>query len=131
MRFHCTLYKHEYAFDGNGGYTGTEPTYDTTVGRVRVSAATLRQAAARAYVILVGRARAERMRAEAHAPEHVIAQETSTRAIAASLRKTMRRIGEGYELDQFLHAWFIRVQAVTAPPRNPRSHAQPMPFFRH
>lgn len=121
MLYLCTIYRHDYTFGGTKGFTGTEPAYESPVARVRVSGSSLRHAAARAYVRAVGRRRAATLRRQARVPDPVIAQETSPRAIAASLRKTVRRNGEGFELDLFLVSWFIRVEAVPAPLPFPHS----------
>ncbi len=87
------------------------------LAHVEVSGKSLREAAARAYVKCVGRGRAKQMREKLTASRQVIAQETSCKAIAASLRKTARRFGECYELDNFLVAWSIKVEPVRSNPR--------------
>jgi hypothetical protein len=114
VRYTCTIYSHDYTFGGGKGFTGTDPVFDEPLARVVVAGRSLREAAARAYVKCVGRQRAEQMREQQSAPAKVIALETSCKAIATSLRKTTRRIGECYEMDNFLAAWFIKVEPVPA-----------------
>jgi hypothetical protein len=122
VRYTCTIYGHDYTFGGVKGFTGTDPVFDEPLARVEVSGRSLREAAARAYVECVGRRRAEQMREQQRAPRKVVAQETSRKAIAASLRKTTRRIGECYEMDNLLEGWFIKVEPV---PSNLRSSRLP------
>jgi hypothetical protein len=116
----CTIYGHDYTFGGVKSLTGTEPVFDEPLARVEVSGRSLREAAALAYVECVGRQRAEQMRDLARAPRKVVAQETSSKAIAASLRKTTRRIGECFEMDNLLEGWFIKVEPVLSNPRPSR-----------
>jgi hypothetical protein len=133
MQYTCTIYNHDYTVGGVKGFTGTEPVFDAPLAHVVVSGGSLREAAARAYVKCVGRERARRMRRNRQARRDVIAQETSCKAIAASLRKTARRIGECYELDNFLEGWFIKVEPALASPRpSPRSRRLrfSLPLFR-
>jgi hypothetical protein len=133
VRYTCTIYSHDYRFGGVQAFTGSDPVLETPLAHVEVSGRTLREAAARAYVKCVGRQRARQMRAKATAPREVIAQETSCKAIAASLRKTARRIGECYEMDNFVKGWFIKVEPVS----NPRLSRRlcklhlPIPLLQH
>jgi hypothetical protein len=110
----CTIYSHDYTFGGAKGFTGTDPVFAGPTVQVEVSATSMRQAAARAWVKCIGRARAKRLARKPGAPREIAAQEKSCKAIAASLRKTVRRIGECYELDNFVEAWFIKVAAVSS-----------------
>ncbi len=119
MRYTCTIYSHDYTFGGAKGFTGTDPVFDTPLAHVVVSGRNLREAAARAYVTCIGRERAKRLREKANAPREVIAQETSCKAIAASLRKTARRIGECYEMDNLIEGWFIKVEPASSNPQLP------------
>lgn len=113
MRFHCTVYTRDYTFGAGEGGTSTPP--GALVGTLTVSGATAREAAARAYVKRVGKDRARRMRDELDAPRAVVAQETNVRAIAACLRKMGSRLGNCYQYDNFVEAWFIHVEPVEAP----------------
>jgi hypothetical protein len=125
VRYTCTIFGHDYTFGGVKGFTGTEPVWDEPLARVVVAGKTLREAAARAYVKCVGRHRAEQMRQEQRAPRKVVALETSSKAIAASLRKTTRRIGECFEMDNFIEGWFIKVEPVLPNPRSSRQLSGP------
>jgi hypothetical protein len=120
VRYTCTIWTHGETFGGRLGFVGTDPVCDMPLAHVVVSGRSLREAAARAYVKCVGRSRARHMRAKLSAPRQVIAQETNCKAIAASLRKTARRDGECYELDNFLVAWSIKVEPVVSNPRPSR-----------
>jgi hypothetical protein len=120
VRYTCTIYGHDYTFGGDKGFTGTEPVFDEPVARVVVSGRGLREAAARAYVKCVGRQRAEQMRRQRRAPGNVITQETSCQAIAASLRRTTGRLGECFEMDNFVQGWFIKVEPVLSNSRSSR-----------
>jgi hypothetical protein len=133
VRYTCTIYSHDYTFGGSRAFGGSDPVFDSPLANVEVSGRTLREAAARAYVKCVGRTRARLMRKNAVAPRQVIALETSCKAIAASLRKTLRRIGECYEMDNFLQGWFIKVQPVAnpQPSRRPRKLRLPLPLLQH
>ncbi len=124
MRYTCTIFGHDYTFGGDQGFTGTDPVFDEPLARVVVLGRSSREAAARAYVKCVGRKRAEQMREERRAPGKVIMLETSRKAIAASLRKTTRRIGECYEMDHLLQAWFIKVEPVLPNSPSPRSSSR-------
>lgn len=117
MRYLCTIYTCDYTFSGKTGFVGTEPAFDEPVARVVVSGANARQAAAQAYVRCVGKQRAQFLRQNLLAPGKVIALETSRKAIAISLRKVSRRIGECYEMDNLREAWSIKVETVN--PANP------------
>ncbi len=114
MQFVCTIYSHEYTTTGDKGGVTTEPVFDHPMARVVVKGSSLREAAARAYVRAVGRQRAQWMRQQPWSREEVASQETSSRAIAASLRKTNRRIGECYELDHLVRSWLIKVEFAPA-----------------
>jgi hypothetical protein len=134
MRYTCTIYTHDYTFGGGRGVGTPEPSFEAPTARVEVTGQSVREAAARAYVQCVGRERARLMRQEQHAPRKVIAQETSCKAIAASLRKTARRIGECYELDNFVVAWFIKVEpTANLRPNSPRPRRTrlPLPLLHH
>jgi hypothetical protein len=119
----CTIYSHDFTFGGAKGFTGTDPVFDAPTAQVVVSGRNLRQAAARAYVKCIGRRRAKEMLRNLDAPREVIQQETSCKAIAASLRKTARRIGECYELDNFVEAWSIKVEPL---PSRPSARLRPV-----
>jgi hypothetical protein len=134
VRYTCTIYSHDCTFGGAKGFVGTDPTFDAPTVQVEVTATSLRQAAARAYVKCIGRARARQMAEKSLAPREVIAQEKNCKAIAASLRKTVRRIGEGYELDNFVESWFIKVAPVSSlQPSSPRLHSPRLaiPLLHH
>jgi hypothetical protein len=83
---------------------------------VEVAAGNQREAAARAYVLHVGRQRARLLRQRPGAPRNLIAQETNPTAIAASLRKLRTPLGEGYEMDNLRESWFITVEQRPANP---------------
>ena len=68
MRYTCTIYNHDYTFGGDRGFLGSEPVFEAPLAHVVVSGASLREAAARAYVKCVGRQRANQMRQNQHAP---------------------------------------------------------------
>jgi hypothetical protein len=128
VRYTCTIYSHDCTIGGAKGFTGSDPVFDSPTAYVVVSGRSLRDAAARAYVKCIGRERARQMRQTLHAPREVIQQETSCKAIAASLRKTARRIGECYELDNFVEAWSIKVEPLASPcPSSPRLNALRLP----
>jgi hypothetical protein len=133
VRYTCTIYSHDYTFGGQRAFAGSDSAFTAPLANVEVSGRTLREAAARAYVKCVGRSRARQMRKNATAPRNVIALETSCKAIAASLRKTARRIGECYEMDNFLKGWFIKVEPVSnpQPSRRPRKLRLPLPLLQH
>ena len=114
MQFLCTIYAHDYTTTGGKGGVATEPAFDSPTARVVVKGSSSREAAARAYVRAVGRGRARWMRQQPWSREEVASQETSRRAIAASLRKTNRRIGECYELDHLVRSWLIKVELAPA-----------------
>ena len=131
MRYACTIYTHEYMFGGNRGFTGGDPVFDSPLAHVVVSGDNLREAAARAYVQCVGRLRARRMRQNPSAPRAVIAQETSCKAIAASLRKTARHrrmLRDGQLPRGMVHQGRARaVQPATLPSTTPPPHTSPPP----
>lgn len=115
MRYHCTIYSHAFTAANGTGHAGTDPSFDAPVASVVVGGASSRQAAARAYVRCVGRERARILAQKPTVRPEMAAQEASPRAIAASLRRTARRIGEVYELDNLNEAWFIKVEPMPAP----------------
>lgn len=123
MRYLCTIYSHPCTFASQNLFRGTEPGFDVPVARVVVTGSSLRQAAARAYVRCIGRQRALWLRQNPHAPHDVVADETSPRAIAPSLRKVARRIGECYEMDNFVDAWSIKVDPAPSRSRSRRSRS--------
>lgn len=109
MRYLCTIYANDGTFTGNKtSHDPAEP--GSPVGSVVVTGSSLRQAAARAYVRCVGRKRARWLEQAKQAPAAVVAQETSPKAIAMSLRKVHRRFGECYEMDNYHDVWSIKVQ---------------------
>ena len=110
MLFFCTIYTHDLTTGGDKGGVATEPAFDSPLAKLVVGGSSLREAAARAYVRAVGRKRAKWMRRQPWAREEVASQETNRRAIAASLRKTNRRIGECYEMDHLVRSWLIKVE---------------------
>jgi hypothetical protein len=120
MRYLCTIYTHDCTFAGSKTFTGTEPAFDAPVAAILVRGSTERDAAARAYIQAVGHGRARGLRKQGVVREEIIAQETSPRAIAASLRKVTRRSGVLYEMDNFADAWSIRVQPAPTTTRLPR-----------
>lgn len=130
MRYLCTIYSTDGSFPTPKTSSGTgapsEPT--SPVASVVVTGASLRQAAARAYVRCVGHKRAEWLRQSAQAPAAVVAQETSPRAIAASLRKVHRRFGECYEMDNYHDVWSIKVEPA---PRSLRKTRLAPPLLYH
>jgi hypothetical protein len=112
MRYLCTIYANDGTFPGTNTSPASgspaEPT--SAVASVVVTGSSLRQAAARAYVRCVGRERARWLRQAKQAPAAVVAQETSPKAIALSLRKVHRRFGECYEMDNYHDVWSIKVE---------------------
>jgi hypothetical protein len=119
VRYICTIYSHTFA--GKQGFAGGDADGDGALGKVVVSAASPREAAARAYVECIGRTRARTMREKLGAPRSLAAQETNPRAIAASLRKLKRSQGECYLLDNYVEGWLITVESVVpTPPDSPR-----------
>ena len=121
MLFLCTIYTHETTTTGGDkGGVATEPAFGSPLAELVVDGSSLREAAAGAYVRAVGRARARWMRRQPWSREAVASQETSRRAIAASLRKTNRRIGECYELDHLVRSWLIKVEPAPINLPNPR-----------
>lgn len=132
MRYLCTIYTHAYTFGGGTtGFTGTEPSFDTPVAQVEVKGDTMRQAAARAYVRCVGRKRAGLPGADGQGLPNARDLERSPRAIAASLRRTCRRIGEVFELDHAFEAWLIKVEPVaSSPPAKPAPRRIRIPVRR-
>ena len=120
MLFLCTIYTHDYTSTGDKGGVVTEPAFDSPLTALVVDGSSLREAAAGAYVRAVGRKRARWMRQQPWSREEVVSQETSRRSIAASLRKTNRRIGECFELDHLVRAWLIKVEPAPAHLPNPR-----------
>lgn len=131
MRYLCTIYTHVCSLSGKQGFVGTEPAFDAPVTSVIVSGSSFREAAARAYVRCVGRQRADWLRQHAKAPEEVISQETSRKAIAASLRKVARRVGVCYEMDNFVDGWSIKVEPAPASHPLQRRLRLPQPLLHH
>jgi hypothetical protein len=125
VRYLCTIYTREYTFGGKTTF-GTEPSFESPWARVEVTGQGHREAAARAYVQCVGKQRARLMRRKLGAPSHIVAQETNRKAIAASLRKVTSRIGECFEMDNFVDAWLIKVQPVNAELPRPRRLSLPV-----
>jgi hypothetical protein len=117
VRFHCAIYNQDSTFGFSGGWQGGGPVSTVPMATVTVSGHTAREAAARAYVRCVGRERARRMRQKPDAPRGAIAQETNFRAIAACLRKTTSRLGECYQLDNLVEAWYITAEPDRSTPR--------------
>ncbi len=105
MRYLCTIYANDGIFSVNPTPAGPAP-----LGSVVVTGSSSRQAAARAYVKTIGVQRAGWLRQAKKAPAAVVAQETSPKAIAASLRKVHRRFGECYEMDNYHDVWSIKVE---------------------
>jgi hypothetical protein len=116
VRYLCTIYTHAYTYGGTSGFTGTEPSFDSPTAEVMVTGGSMRQAAAKAYVRCVGRRRARLLEGDGQGLPNSAAQERDPRAIAASLRRTCRRIGEVFELDHAFEAWLIKVEPVPATP---------------
>lgn len=112
VRYYCTIYNRTYSLNTTTDQSDSGTT--CPLASIVVSGKNLREAAARAYVHCVGKQRAEQMLSGSNPRRRVIAQETNPRAIAASLRKTAGRVGEGYELDNFVHGWFIKVEPMPA-----------------
>ena len=134
MRYICTIYSHDHTFAGKQGFAGGDADGDASLARVVIAAPSPRDAAARAYVECIGRARARLMREKRQAPRSVAAQETNPRAIAASLRKTGRPQGECYLLDNYVAGWCITVEPVvpTLPSSPlPRRVRLPHPLLVH
>src|SRR5262249_19035368 len=106
---------------------------DAPLGRVLVSGANMREAAARAYVQCVGRERSRRLREELQAPRRLARQETNYKAIAASLRKTSRSGSDCYPLDNFIEGLFIHFDPVVNLPRpsSPPRLRLPHPLLSH
>jgi hypothetical protein len=119
MRHLCTIYSRDYTFGGGFAQRSVDGPL-TRVGSVRVSAPSLREAAARAYVHCVGRERARLMRVQKKAPRRLAAQEANVQAIAASLRRTSGRLGTCYQLDDVAEGWYITVEPFPAPVHSPR-----------
>jgi hypothetical protein len=122
MRFLCTIYSHDEQCGGVPGGPGLQPRVEAPLATVTVSGRSLREAAARAYVRGVGRTRARILRDHLKAPRAVFAQETNVKAIAAGLRRTSSGLGDCYQLDNLLEAWYIKVEPLPANsmPRLPR-----------
>lgn len=131
MRYLCTIYTQDCSFAARKTFAETEPRFDSPLASVIVEGSSLRDAAARAYVRCVGRHRARGLRRKAVIPNEVIAQETSPRAIAASLRKVARRVGECYEMDNLVEAWSIQVQLAARNTRLPRRSRLSSRLLRH
>jgi len=131
MLFLCTIYTHDYTTGGDKGGVATEPAFDSPMAKLIVGGSNLREAAARAYVRAVGRKRARWMRQQPWSREEVASQETSRKAIAASLRKTNRRIGECYELDHLVRSWLIKVEPAPANMPTPRRLRLPSSTLLH
>jgi hypothetical protein len=114
VRYFCTIYTHDCTLATKQGTpaTGEGDPAGGPLGRVLVSGATMREAAARAYVQCVGRERARLMQEQLAAPRRLARQETNTKAIAASLRKMSRSGDDCYLLDNFVEGWFIHVEPV-------------------
>lgn len=118
MRYRCTIFTHAYTTTGTEAFSGTEPSFDEPMGDAVVRADGMRHAAARAWVRLVGRERARVLAGSGESNPDAAAQQANARAIAASLRKTCKRIGEVFELDNLVESWFIKVEpAPSKPPR--------------
>jgi hypothetical protein len=132
MLFLCTIYTHDYTpTGGDKGGVATEPAFDSPLAKLVVDGSSLREAAAGAYIRAVGRKRARWMREQPWSREEVASQETSQRAIAASLRKTNRRIGECYELDHLVRSWLIKVEPAPINLPTPRRLRLPTSTLRH
>jgi hypothetical protein len=125
VRYFCAIYTHQYTLTGTQSCAKGEPGPDALVARVVVSGGSQREAAARAYVQCVGRERARQLQEERRAPRHVARQETNSRAIAASLRKTTRTAGTCYLMDNLVEGWSITVEPLV-----PMSRTQPRPHSR-
>jgi hypothetical protein len=120
VRYICTIYSHNHTLAAKQGFVDDAGDGDGPVGKVVVSGASPRQAAARAYVECIGRTRARMMREKRALPRSAAAQEANPRAIAASLRKTRWPQGDCYLLDNFLDGWLITVEPVVPTPPAPR-----------
>jgi hypothetical protein len=83
---------------------------DDSRADVFVEAGTRREAAARAYVLCVGRKKSRQRSRQAL--ENL---EGCPAAIACSLRRTQTRVGEVYELDNVTESWLIKVVPATPP----------------
>jgi len=129
MRYLCTIFANDATpttTTTSGPGSPNDP--GSPVARVVVAGSNPRQAAARAYVKRVGQHRALWLQQAAKAPAAVVAQETSPKAIAASLRKVHRRFGECYEMDNYHDVWSIKVEP--APKRSRRLCLAP-PLLYH
>jgi hypothetical protein len=119
MRYLCTLYTNVAPTSPHfAGFVPTEPSFDSPMARVVVSGSSLRHAAARAYIRCVAQGRVERLQLSGQVSAAVLAHETSCKAIAPSLRKVHRRIGECYEMDNYPDVWSIKVVPFAV--NNPR-----------
>lgn len=121
MRYRCTLFTQSFDSLRLAGF-GTEPSFAQSQVTISVRGQSLRQAAARAYVVAVGRQRAVQLVEEGKARPEIAALEASPRAVAAGLRKTLSRIGEMYVMDNAQESWFIKVEPLPSP--LPRSSAR-------
>ncbi|MFQ3650580.1 MAG: hypothetical protein SNJ75_09620 [Gemmataceae bacterium] len=114
MRYRCTLFTQ--SFDAQRvAVVGSEPCQSEPVAAITVRGRCLRQAAARAYVVAVGRHRATLLVQQGHPRPEIAALEASPHAVAAGLRRTLSRWGEMYVLDNANEAWFIKVEPLASP----------------
>ncbi len=128
MRYLCTIYAPVSSLANTTSFAGSEANFDIPSASISVRGTSLRDAAARAYVRVVGRARAKQLRQQGTVHEEVIAQETNPAAIAASLRKVVGRQGIHYQMDNLVDVWAIRVEPDTTPTQLPRRYR---PQARH
>ena len=111
MRYRCTLFTQ--SFDARRvTVVGSEPCWTEPFVTVTVRGRDARQAAARAYVVGVGKQRVAQLVQQGHPRPEIAALEASPRAVAAGLRRTLARLGEMYVLDNANESWFIKVEPL-------------------
>jgi hypothetical protein len=114
--YRCTLFHHNYTLGDEDDVLDLEYHPAVRIARVGVLARTARQAAARAYVRTVGRARARKLW-EISAPMVIVLAEAHWRVMARWLDVTNNWLGRCFVHDNQVEAFYIRVELGTASPR--------------
>lgn len=110
MQFAVTVYHGDDPEDNVPVYDNQIVYSATRLGSVTVSASDEQEAAAKAWIQIVGRAREEFLK-NLNAPAVIIAHETDLGAIAGELRPTA--IGMAmYELFNGCEVWYFRVDSI-------------------
>ena len=112
-RYRCTVFNSDSTFGEPEIALGPMHVPARRVGAIIVHGRSRREAAARAYVRLVGQRRA-RLLKELNAPAYCIAVESRWRVLARSLARTSNWLGDCFLYDNMAEAFYLRIARLVA-----------------